>query len=68
VVTLMPQANGSCSPVMIGSSGVQPRPILPSTNTVPVAHSEQVTCNQPAVTVAAARPVFSDGTRLFALN
>ena len=33
-----------------------------------VAKSEEVTCNQPAVTVAAARPIFSDGTRLFALN
>ena len=68
VVTLMPQPNGSCSPVMIGPTGIQPRPILPSVNAQPVAKSEEVTCNKPAVTVAAARPVFSDGTRLFALN
>ncbi|WUJ72679.1 hypothetical protein OG809_05285 [Kribbella soli] len=68
VVTLMPQPNGSCSPVMIGTTGVQPRPILPSVNAQPVAKSEEVTCNKPAVAVAAARPVFSDGTRLFALN
>lgn len=68
VVTLMPQPNGSCSPVMIGTTGVQPRPILPSPNTQSVAKSEEVTCNKPAVTVAAARPIFSDGTRLFALN
>ncbi|MEU8227687.1 PQQ-binding-like beta-propeller repeat protein [Kribbella sp. NPDC048915] len=68
VVTLMPQQNGSCSPVMIGTTGVQPRPILASPNAQPVAKSEQVTCDKPAVTVAAARPVFSDGTRLFALN
>jgi hypothetical protein len=68
VVTLMPQPDGSCSPVMIGTTGVQPRPILPSVNAQPVAKSEEVTCNKPAVTVAAARPVFSDGTRLFALN
>jgi hypothetical protein len=64
----MPQPNGSCSPVMIGTTGVQPRPIVPSVNAQPVAESEEVTCNKPAVTVAAARPVFSDGTRLFALN
>jgi predicted metal-dependent HD superfamily phosphohydrolase/outer membrane protein assembly factor BamB len=68
VVTLMPQPNGSCSPVMIGTTGVQPRPILPSNKAVPAAQSDQVTCNKPAVTVAAARPVFSDNTRLFALN
>ena len=33
VVTLMPQPNGSCSPVMIGTTGIQPRPILPGPNT-----------------------------------
>ncbi|WP_344233193.1 hypothetical protein [Kribbella hippodromi] len=68
VVTLMPQPNGSCSPVMIGTTGVQARQILPSTNAEPVVKSEDVTCDKPAVTVAAARPVFSDGSRLFALN
>jgi predicted metal-dependent HD superfamily phosphohydrolase len=68
VVTLMPQADGSCSPVLIGSTGIQPRPILAGSNTQTVAKSEAVTCNRPAVTVAAARPIFSDGTRLFALN
>ncbi|GAA3118798.1 putative metal-dependent HD superfamily phosphohydrolase [Kribbella aluminosa] len=68
VVTLMPQANGSCSPVLIGSNGIQARPILAGSNTQTVAKSETVTCDEPAVTVAAARPIFSDGTRLFALN
>ncbi|TCO48667.1 putative metal-dependent HD superfamily phosphohydrolase [Kribbella antiqua] len=68
VVTLMPQANGSCSPVMIGTTGVQPRPILPGPTAASVAQSEEVTCNKPAVTVAGGRPIFSDGTRLFALN
>lgn len=69
VVTLMPQHNGSCSPVLIGTTGVQPRPILSGGPTATsVAQSEEVTCNKPAATVAAARPVFSDGTRLFALN
>jgi predicted metal-dependent HD superfamily phosphohydrolase len=68
VVTLMPQPNGSCSPVMIGTTGIQPRPILPGPTAATVAQSEEVTCNKPAVTVAGARPVFSDGTRLFALN
>lgn len=68
VVTLMPQPNGSCSPVMIGATGIQPRPILAGTTAKPVAVSEEVTCNKPAVTVAGARPIFSDGSRLFALN
>jgi len=68
VVTLMPQQNGSCSPVMIGTTGVQPRPILAGTAATSVVRSEEVTCNKPAVTVAGARPIFSDGTRLFALN
>jgi hypothetical protein len=68
VVTLMPQTNGSCSPVMIGTTGIQPRPILAGPTAESVAQSEEVTCNKPAVTVAGARPVFSDGTRLFALN
>ena len=64
----MPQTNGSCSPVMIGTTGIQPRPILAGPTAESVAQSEEVTCNKPAVTVAGARPVFSDGTRLFALN
>ncbi|MGY4765593.1 hypothetical protein ACXC9Q_01590 [Kribbella sp. CWNU-51] len=68
VVTLMPQPNRSCSPVMIGATGVQPRPILAGTTARPVAQTEEVTCNKPAVTVAGARPIFSDGSRLFALN
>ncbi|GAA0604341.1 PQQ-binding-like beta-propeller repeat protein [Kribbella sandramycini] len=68
VVTLMPQVNGSCSPVMIGTAGIQPHPILPGASAKSVARSEEVTCNKPATTVAGARPVFSDGTRLFALN
>ncbi|TCC39090.1 hypothetical protein E0H75_39590 [Kribbella capetownensis] len=68
VVTLMPQPNGSCSPVLIGTTGVQPRPILAGPTATSVAASEEVTCNKPAVTVAGARPAFSDGTRLFALN
>ncbi|GAA1111896.1 hypothetical protein GCM10009630_06200 [Kribbella jejuensis] len=68
VVTLMPQPNGSCSPVLIGTTGIQARPILSGGNTQTVAKSEAVTCDKPAVTVAATRPIFSDGTRLFALN
>ncbi|WP_328526291.1 hypothetical protein [Kribbella sp. NBC_00359] len=68
VVTLMPQPHGSCSPVMIGATGIQPRPILAGTTAKPVALTEEVTCNKPAVTVAGARPIFSDGSRLFALN
>ncbi|TDD59807.1 hypothetical protein E1263_13590 [Kribbella antibiotica] len=68
VVTLMPQPNGSCSPVMIGTAGIQPRPILHGPTAASVARSEEVTCNKPVTTVAGARPVFSDGTRLFALN
>lgn len=68
VITLMPQADGNCSPVMIGTTGVQPKPILPGPTAAPVARSEEVTCNKPAVTVTGARPIFSDGTSLFALN
>jgi hypothetical protein len=68
VVTLMPQQNGSCSPVLIGTTGIQPRQIVAGPTAASVAQSEEVTCNKPAVTVAGARPVFSDGTRLFALN
>jgi predicted metal-dependent HD superfamily phosphohydrolase/outer membrane protein assembly factor BamB len=68
VVTLMPQTNGRCSPVMIGTTGIQPRPILAGPTAASIAQSEEVTCNKPAVTVAGARPVFSDGSRLFALN
>lgn len=68
VVTLMPQPNGSCSPVMIGTTGVQPRPLVPGATAASVAASKNVTCNRPAVTVASGRPIFTDGTRLFALN
>ncbi|MEU4292903.1 PQQ-binding-like beta-propeller repeat protein [Kribbella sp. NPDC026596] len=68
VVTLMPQRNGSCSPVMIGTTGVQPRPILAGPTATSVAQSEEVTCDKPAVAVAGARPIFSDGSRLFALS
>ncbi|NUS00287.1 MAG: PQQ-binding-like beta-propeller repeat protein [Kribbellaceae bacterium] len=68
VVTLMPQTDGSCSPVLIGTTGIQARPILSGGNTRTVAKSEAVTCDKPAVTVAASRPIFSDGSRLFALN
>ncbi|ADB34952.1 conserved hypothetical protein [Kribbella flavida DSM 17836] len=67
VVTLMPQATGVCSPVMIGTTGVQPRPIVTGAD-AKSSGRDQVTCNKPAVTVAGGRPVFSDGTRLFALN
>ncbi|NEA34217.1 PQQ-binding-like beta-propeller repeat protein [Streptomyces sp. SID13031] len=68
VVTLMPQPGGSCSPVMIGTTGVQPRPLVPGPTAASMADTKKVTCNKPAVTVATARPIFSDGTRLFALN
>lgn len=66
VVTLLPQAYGSCAPVLVGTSGVQPRPLVPGAT---AAHdTSEVTCDKPAVTVAGGRPVFSDGTRLFALR
>lgn len=68
VVTLMPQTDGSCSPVMIGATGVQPRPLVAGPTTASAAETKKVTCNRPAVTVASGRPIFSDGTRLFALN
>lgn len=68
VVTLMPQADGSCSPVMIGATGVQPRPLVAGPTTASAAETKKVTCNRPAVAVASGRPIFSDGTRLFALN
>lgn len=68
VVTLMPQPDGSCAPVMVGTTGVQARPLKPGATAASVADSKKVTCNKPAVTVASGRPVFSDGTRLFALN
>ncbi len=68
VVTLMPQPNGSCSPGH-DRHHRHPAPSDPAGPTATsVAQSEEVTCNKPAVTVAGARPVFSDGTRLFALN
>jgi predicted metal-dependent HD superfamily phosphohydrolase len=66
VVTLMPQADGKCAPVMVGTTGIQPRPLVPSP-TVP-ADPSKVTCDKPAVTVSGGRPVFSDGSRLFALR
>jgi hypothetical protein len=68
VVTLMPQADGTCSPVMIGTTGVQPRPLVAGPTAASVAETKKVTCDKPAVTVAGGRPIFSDGTRLFALN
>ncbi|TCM41815.1 PQQ-binding-like beta-propeller repeat protein [Kribbella sp. VKM Ac-2568] len=68
VVTLMPQPDGSCSPVMVGTTGVQPRPIVAGPTATSVADTKKVTCDKPAVTVASGRPIFSDGTRLFALN
>jgi predicted metal-dependent HD superfamily phosphohydrolase/outer membrane protein assembly factor BamB len=66
VVTLMPQPNGRCAPVMVGTTGIQPRPLLPSPTVS--ADTSKVTCDQPAVTVSGGRPVFSDGSRLFALR
>jgi hypothetical protein len=68
VVTLMPQDGKGCSPVMIGTTGVQPRPLVPGSTAASVADTKGVTCNKPVVTVATGRPVFSDGTRLFAMN
>ncbi|TWD79317.1 putative metal-dependent HD superfamily phosphohydrolase [Kribbella amoyensis] len=68
VVTLMPQENGICSPVMIGTSGIQPRPIIANSSAAPTAERDALTCNKPTATVAGGRPIFSDGTRLFALN
>lgn len=68
VITLMPQPDGSCSPVMVGTTGIQPRPLVPGATTASRDDAAKVTCDKPAVTVAGGRPVFSDGTRLFALN
>ncbi|HET6296888.1 MAG TPA: hypothetical protein VFG33_26105, partial [Kribbella sp.] len=68
VVTLMPQPNGTCSPVMVGTTGVTPRPIVAGPTAASVAERDKVTCDKPAVTVAGGRPIFSDGSRLFALN
>lgn len=66
VVTLMPQANGSCSPVLVGPTGARPRPLV--AGPAATADTAEVTCDKPAVAVVAGRPVFSDGTRLFALR
>jgi predicted metal-dependent HD superfamily phosphohydrolase/outer membrane protein assembly factor BamB len=66
VVTLMPQADGSCAPVMVGTTGIQPMPLVPSPTVG--ADPSKVTCDKPAVTVSGGRPVFSDGSRLFALR
>lgn len=68
VVTLMPGDTGSCSPVMIGTTGIQPRPLVAGPTAAAVAETEKVTCDKPAVAVAGGRPIFSDGDRLFALN
>lgn len=64
----MPQADGACSPVMIGTTGVQSRPLVAGPTAASVAETKKVTCDKPAVTVAGGRPIFSDGSRLFALN
>jgi outer membrane protein assembly factor BamB len=66
VVTLMPQGNGKCAPVMVGTTGIQPMPLVPSPTVS--ADTSKVTCDKPAVTVSGGRPVFSDGSRLFALR
>jgi predicted metal-dependent HD superfamily phosphohydrolase/outer membrane protein assembly factor BamB len=68
VVTLMPQPDGTCSPVMVGTTGILPRPIVAGPTAASVADTKKVTCDKPAVTVADGRPIFSDNTRLFALN
>jgi predicted metal-dependent HD superfamily phosphohydrolase/outer membrane protein assembly factor BamB len=68
VVTLMPQPDGTCSPVMVGTTGILPRPIIAGPTAASVADTKKVTCDKPAVTVADGRPIFSDNTRLFALN
>ncbi|GAA1609008.1 hypothetical protein GCM10009789_74330 [Kribbella sancticallisti] len=68
VITLMPQDDGSCSPVMIGTTGIQPRPLVAGPTAASIAETKSVTCDKPAVTVASGRPIFSDGSRLFALN
>jgi predicted metal-dependent HD superfamily phosphohydrolase len=66
MVTLMPQPDGSCAPVMIGTGGVQPRPLAAKPGEA--GDVAQVTCNRPIVAVVAGRPVFSDGNRLMALG
>jgi predicted metal-dependent HD superfamily phosphohydrolase/outer membrane protein assembly factor BamB len=67
VVTLMPQADGRCAPVLVGTTGVQPRPLVAGP-TAAIADTSIVTCDKPVVAVAAGRPVFSDGNHLFALR
>ncbi|HEY0472211.1 MAG TPA: hypothetical protein VGD34_11110 [Kribbella sp.] len=68
VVTLMPQPDGTCSPVMVGTTGIVPRPLIAGPTPASVADTKKVTCDKPVVTAAGGRPIFSDGTRLFALS
>ncbi len=53
---------------MIGTTGIQPRPLVAGPTAAAVSETEKVTCDKPAVAVAGGRPIFSDGNRLFALN
>lgn len=65
MLTLMPQADGSCSPVMIGTAGIVPRPLVSAAG---ATGTEAMTCARPTVAVVSGRPVFSDGKRLAALR
>ena len=53
---------------MVGTTGVQPRPIIASPDAAKASERDKVTCDKPAVAVAGGRPIFSDGVRLFAMN
>ena len=63
VVTLWPSNGGGCVPLMIGPAGTRTRPLAAAWPTGPPG-----ACSQPRVTVAAGRPVISDGHRLAALK
>ncbi|MFC0628902.1 hypothetical protein [Kribbella deserti] len=63
MLTLMPQPDGSCAPVMIGTAGIVTRPLALNSGTFGT-----LTCEHPRVAVVSGRPIFSDGNRLAALR
>lgn len=63
VVTLLPQGN-SCVPVTIGTTGVEPHPLVPGDITIPATP-----CDQPHATLAGAgRPILAGTTAVLALR
>lgn len=66
VITLMPGASG-CQPVLIGTTGVVPRPLAPG-SAAPAAPA--ATCNGPQAALAGngRRPVLTDATHVLALR